>query len=372
MARGILDALLANPRGWGMTGMASPEEGVSVPQDPMSPGMAALNLLRRRAPQEASEFVENLPTQAALMAAGPIAGGVGRLASAYPGVAAALLGGGALLTSSSEAGAPKLTRKQARQMEMERMRIQAEAEARRQEIEAETAAAKARGEAEANIATERQRKEAELAEYQNQVKRAETALDMERGRERRFSDNPVGKGMEALGGLAPAVTGLVVGAISRGATGPGGVVKNYLLPGGLGTIGGVGAANLPLAYDALYTDPDNPEKAAYSAYARELPPTHPRKKEFGDYAAGLPAKNPVREQAAEEFYNPQKIAERAVMGGVEGFGGGLVGADTVGLLGRAANSPVVRALMGKSAPVPAPHWTRQTRIKGKFGPLKKR
>jgi hypothetical protein len=372
MARGILDALMANPRGWGMTGMASPEEGVSAPQEPMSPGMAALKLIQRRAPGEAQAFVDQAPVNAALMAAGPVAGVAGRAAAANPALTAALLGGAGLMTSTTEAGSPQLTRKQARQMEMERMRIQAEADARHQEIEAEAAAANSRGENAAKVEAEKAQKAAELAEYERQVRLAEHARDTELSRARRFSDTTVGKTMDAMGGLAPVAAGMAVGAVSRGATGPGGLVKNYLLPGGLGAAGGITAANVPLAYDSLYTDPDNPEKAGYGAYSRELPPTHPRKKEFGDYAASLPAKNPVREQASEEFYDPYKITERALMGGVEGVGGGLVGADAVRLLGRAADSSVGRALMGKSTPTPVPHWTRQQRIRGKFGPLKRK
>jgi hypothetical protein len=325
----------------------------SVPPQPqqsaMSPGNAFMKLISRRAPQEAQSFVEQLPQNAMAMAAG-------KAAAAYPKVAAGLMGAAGLLTSTSDAGSPQLTRKQQRQMEMERMRIQADADARRQEIEAEAAAAASRGEAEARTAVDRQRKEAELAEYQQQVKRAELARDNELGRERRFSDTLGGKVMDAMGGWAPAVTGVALGAASRLATGGGGIVKNYVLPGALGATGGITAANVPLAYDSLYTDPDNPEKAAYGAYARELPPTHPRKKEFGDYAAGLPAKNPVREQASEELYDTTKLKERAIMGGIEGVGGGLFGADAVRVLGRGA-SAVGNAMArwgGRSQPAAAP------------------
>jgi hypothetical protein len=86
MARGILDALMANPRGWGMTGAASPEEGVNVPQDPMTPGMAAMKLVQRRVPQEAT--LDNAGQVVASSLMGPVLGLAGRA----PGIATALLG----------------------------------------------------------------------------------------------------------------------------------------------------------------------------------------------------------------------------------------------------------------------------------------
>jgi hypothetical protein len=334
-----LQAAMQDLNGDGIPDPVASQEPVNAMagmREPMSPGMAAVELVRNRAPQEVQNFFSQLPANAAMMAAGPVLGAAGRAAMAFPKAAAGILGATGLLTSTTEAGSPQLTRKQQRQMEMERMRIQAEADARRQEIEAETQAAASRGEAEARIAGDRQRKEAELAEYERQVKLAEHARDTELSRERRFSDTAVGKTMDAMGGLAPVAAGLAAGAISRGATGPGGMVKNYLLPGALGAAGGFTAANAPLGYDAFYTDADNPEKAAYQAYSRELPPTHPRKQEFGNYAASLSDKNPVREQAGREFLDD--MPKRALMSGIEGLGGGLVGADAVRLMGRGVNA----------------------------------
>jgi hypothetical protein len=364
--RGILDALLS---------AGSPPQA-----EPMTPGEAALKLIQRRAPVEAQEFVDQAPVNAALMAAGPAAGMAGRAAAANPGLAAALMGGAGLLTSTSDAGAPQLTRKQARQMEMERMRIQAEADARRQEIEAETAAAGARGEKEANIATERQRKEAELAEYQNQVKRAEMARDFELSRDRRFSDTAGGKIYDAMGGTAPIVAGALLGAGSRLATGPGATfagkaLKDYVAPIVSGAGAGAAAYNLPLGYDAFSTEAENPQKRGYSAYARELPPTHPRKQEFTDYSSGLPDANPVRAAASKEFYDG--LVKRSAAGALEGTIGGEAGAQAVRTGGRVWNSvsPMVRALLGKSAMAPASpaaHWTKQQRINGRWGPMKKR
>jgi hypothetical protein len=372
MARGILEALMRNPRGWGMTGLASPEEGVNVPQDPMSPGEAAMKLIQRRAPGEAQEFIDQAPVNAALMAAGPVMGGIGKAAMAHPGITAALMGGAGLLTSTTEAGQPNLTRAQKRQMEVERQRNEQETAQKLKLMEAETAAAKARGANEAEQKSLADKQAAELAEYNSQVRRAEEARDQELGRERRFSDTLVGKGMDAMGGLAPAAAGLIGGGLSRLGTGPGvtalgKVGKGYALPILGGAALGATAANAPVAYDAFYTDTDNPNKAGYGAYARELPQSHPRKKEFGAYAAGLPDKNPVREQAGKEFY--EGLAKRSGAGAIEGAGGGWLGADGVG-----AASRVGRALMGwmGGGKAAQPHWVNQTRVNGRFGPMKKR
>jgi hypothetical protein len=362
MARGILDALMRNPRGWGMTGVASPEEGVNVPQDPMSPGMAAVNLVRNSAPGEVQDFVEQLPVNAALMAAGPVAGGIGKAALAHPGITAALLGGAGLLTSTSDAG-PSLTRKQGRQMEMERQRSQMEAEARRQEIEAEAQAAIKRGESEAKVKAEADAKAAELAEYGSQVKRAEMARDFELGRKRRFSDTPMGKVYDATGGALPIMAAMGMGAAGRLAHG-GGAMGRYVMPAAEGAGAGLATTSIPLLYD-YSTDSDNPEKAAYQAYARELPPSHPRKAEFADYAANQPEQNPVQKQAQEQFFSPSRVGMSLVEGALGGLGG-----STLAGVGTRAFGAVRDALMGKKAP--APHWTRQQRINGKFGPMKKR
>jgi peptidoglycan hydrolase-like protein with peptidoglycan-binding domain len=98
MARGILEALMRNPRGWGMTGLASPEEGVNVPQDPMSPGEAAMKLVQRRVPQEAT--MENAGSVVGTSLMGPVLGLAGRA----PGVATALLGLTHALPAGSEDG----------------------------------------------------------------------------------------------------------------------------------------------------------------------------------------------------------------------------------------------------------------------------
>ena len=107
-----------------------------------------------------------------------------------------------------------------------------------------------------------------------------------------------------------------------------------LRPAGLGTLTGIGANNVPLLYDALYTEPDNPKKRAFEEYARELPEAHPRKQEMTQYAAGLGDKNPVREAASKELYDWEKFKERGLMGAGEGVLGGMFGADLVRMPGR--------------------------------------
>jgi hypothetical protein len=176
--------------------------------------------------------------------------------------------------------------------------------------------------------------ESEQDEYNRSVGRAEQARDAALARDRRFSDTEVGKLWDKTGGLAPVAAGALTGAASRLATGGGNLLHNYALPGGLGVAAGAAANNVPLAYNAILTEPDNPQKRAYEAYARELPPNHPRKQEFADYAASLPAENQVRKAASEEFYDPEKLKERAIMGGIEGGLAGMVGADLVRMAGR--------------------------------------
>jgi hypothetical protein len=329
-----------------------PVNAMAGMREPMSPGMAAIELVRNRAPQEVQNFFSQLPANAAMMAAGPVMGGIGRAVTAYPKVAAGIGAITGLLTSGTEAGAP-LTRKQTRQMEMERQRSQMEAEQRRLEIEAETAAAERRGEAEARIATERQRKEAELAEYENQIKRAEMARDTELDRKRRFSETGLGKVYDATGGALPIAAAVGMGAAGRVAHG-GGAVGRYVLPALEGAGAALGATSIPLLYD-YQTDSDNPEKAAYEAYARELPPSHPRKQEFANYASEQPARNPVQEQAEKNFFSPYRMG----MSAVEGALGGLAGSTLAGVPARAFNAMRNWRVPGGGPSTPAAPAVRQ-------------
>lgn len=179
----------------------------------------------------------------------------------------------------------------------------------------------------ANAAAQQSRDRQAQDEYDRAVRRAEDVRNAELARDRRFSETRTGRLFEETGGLAPFAFGSVVGGLSRAATGGGRPLYNYGLPIGSGALAGISAANVPLAYNALFTEPDNPQRRAYEAYARELPPTHPRRQEFQDYAARLPTENPVRREAAEQLYDPVRLAERSGLGAIEGGLGGLAGAE---------------------------------------------
>jgi hypothetical protein len=158
-------------------------------------------------------------------------------------------------------------------------------------------------------------------EYNRQVAGAEAARDKELGRDRRFADTVPGKVWSETGGLAPMAFGFAPGVINRAAYGSG-----KLLPAmGEGAAAGAAAYQIPLAYDAFGTPVENPQKRAYEAYARELPPDHPRRQEWMDYAAKLPTANPLREAASSELYDPVKAVERSVAGGIEGGLGAALG-----------------------------------------------
>lgn len=183
--------------------------------------------------------------------------------------------------------------------------------------------------------------------------RAEKARDFERSRERRFSDTDVGKFMNKLGGTAPLDAGLLAGAVQRAAG------HGYLRAGLSGAALGFAAENVPLIYDAMFTEPDNPEKRANEAYARELPPGHPRKAEFERYAASLPDRNPVRTQANQELFDPEQAGLRAVGGIIEGGGGAELGAGAIDALGRPfkALGSYGRNLLAGRGPVTPPSPT---------------
>lgn len=170
------------------------------------------------------------------------------------------------------------------------------------------------------------------AEYNNMVKAAETARDAELGRDKRFSETEMGKIWDKTGGTAPLLTGVATGALTRALMkgGGSGFMKEYAVPGTIGALEGAALSNLPLVYNSNYTEPDNPKRLAYEAYARELPPSHPRKAEYAAYAQGLPEKNPVQKVASQELYDPWKAAERMGFGALEGMIGSVVGGKVGG------------------------------------------
>lgn len=191
------------------------------------------------------------------------------------------------------------------------------------------------------------------AEYGRAVEKAEAMRDRALEKDRRFSDTATGQYFEKTGGLTPVLAGAGAGMLSRAASGPGQatigkIVKDYLLPAASGGLAGATVANAPVYYDAYQTEPDNPQKRAYEAYARELPPDHPRKREWMDYAQRLPDRNPVREQAQTEFR--EGMAGRMTAGALEGAGGGIIGADIVRIPGRAVSALRGRGGSGDGPP----------------------
>lgn len=212
----------------------------------------------------------------------------------------------------------------------------ADAAERTARAQAEAAANQKRMELEAQ--TQAEKDAVSLQEYDRGIRRAEGARDTELAKDRRFSETEMGKVWERTGGWGPAIVGGAAGMLTRAASGGGSALKNYALPMGSGALAGGISNNLPLAYNAFNTEPDNPQKRAFEAYGRELPPGHPRKEEWTNYARDLETENPVRKAASKELYDPVKLAERLVMGGLEGAAGGQAGSEIVRLPGRALDT----------------------------------
>ena len=172
-------------------------------------------------------------------------------------------------------------------------------------------------------------------EYDNAIRRAEGARDtILAERPKRFSETSVGALYDKLGIVAPGVIAAGMGGLTRAglaATGVSNKLANYGLPIGVGTLTGGVAANYPLGHELMFAPSANPERQAFEAYARELPPDHPRKQEWQNYARDLPSANPSRKAASDEFYDPMKLAERTAFGAVEGALGGLAGAEAVNI-----------------------------------------
>jgi hypothetical protein len=171
----------------------------------------------------------------------------------------------------------------------------------------------------------------EQAEYDRAVAKAESVRAQAEARDVRFGDTEVGKVYNEIGGVLPFLAAYGGGALSRLGTGGGGTMKDYVLPGVMGTGASFSAMNAPLFADM--TAPSfNPQKEAIQGYARELPPTHPRKQEFAEHGASLPDRNPVQEQAYEQFYDG--LGKRLGVAGIEGLTFGKAGAATVNALPR--------------------------------------
>lgn len=158
-------------------------------------------------------------------------------------------------------------------------------------------------------------------EYDRAVQGADARLaeDKQRAKDQNFYETEVGKLYKKTGVITPGVAAFGVGALTRLAGGG--------MPAALGWGGATGglAANYPLLHNTYYQDAYNPEKAAYSAYARDLPPEHPRKAEWGAYAQKLPDQNPAQKIASEQMWDPTQFMMRTGLGVAEGMLGGHLG-----------------------------------------------
>lgn len=190
--------------------------------------------------------------------------------------------------------------------------------AERRAIEAQVATYTKRSEASglAQVELDKKKKEADQAEYERGVTRAEGMAAKARGRDDRFSDSAVKKVYDATGGPA----GLA--ALAAGGTG----IIHRSAPWWQKWAEGAGAAftvnNGPIAYDALMAPPVNPEYEAVSALARELPDTHPDKEKYATLEKRMRESgqtvNPVNEQAWKNLTDPTLMAKRMLMSGIEG------------------------------------------------------
>ncbi len=173
------------------------------------------------------------------------------------------------------------------------------------------------------------------SEYDAAVRRAETARDtILADKPKKFSETSVGQVYDKLGVIAPGVIAAGMGGLTRAglmAAGHAGNVSRYAAPIGVGGLTGGVAANYPLGHELMFAPAMNPEKEAFSAYARELPPDHPRRQEWMNYAQGLERENPARKAASGEFYDTTKMLERTGFGVAEGLLGGLAGSEIVGI-----------------------------------------
>lgn len=175
------------------------------------------------------------------------------------------------------------------------------------------------------------------AEYDNAVRRAETARDtILAERPRRFDETVTGQVYNKLGMASPAI----LGALGGGMTGAGirAATGSHVWPavGSIavgGTTGAV-AGNWPLAHELMYAPAANPERLAYQAYARELPPDHPRKAEWSQYAENQPIANPARKAALDDLLNVPMTLKRSALPAVEGMLGGLMATEGPGIVNR--------------------------------------
>lgn len=222
-------------------------------------------------------------------------------------------------------------------------------------------------------------------EFDRSVKTAETVRDEALARDYRFQETETGKVWNEISGVAPFAAAGAAGALSRLGTGPGKslggkILNDYALPIVAGTGAAFAAQNVPL-FGNMAAPANNPQKEAYLAYARELPPEHPRKQEMMQYALGLEDENPVQKEAYDQFN--EGLDKRLGVAALEGLTFGKLGASAVNAMGRAygATGRGGRAAGPTTSPAPAPAQTppaqpaapapAQSPFAGKYGPYSK-
>jgi len=267
-----------------------------------------------------------------------------------PLAALGILGGGYATAAakdlgllSMDANAQTAAQSRARAGEA-KAKAQAEADILRAKTEAERNAAEIEAQREANrLNADKSR--SEKAEYDAAVGKAALVRDAELAarKSKPFAETEVGKLYDKTGIATPFLAAMGLAGLNRAAFGGGTKMKDYGIPIAEGVATGATMANWPLGHELIFQPAENPEKPAYRAYARELPPTHPRKQEWTSYAEGLPDANPSREIAARDFYDPKKLAERSIIGAVEGFAGGLAGPGAY-VVGQKMGNAAVRGI----------------------------
>lgn len=177
----------------------------------------------------------------------------------------------------------------------------------------------------AALKAEADKKAADLKAYTDATERADKNLEVakqsakERAASRNFSNTAVGQLYDKAGVVSPLLATTFLGAAAKVPRNAEPGLGTYLGGAGLGVMG----ANYPYLHNMIAQgqEPLNPEKVAYSDYARDLPPEHPRREEWKNYASSLPDENPVATQAHNAMWSPLALAERTGLGVIEGLSG---------------------------------------------------
>jgi hypothetical protein len=210
------DMLRGNPRGWGM-GPPSPEEGVSVPREPMTPGQAALRLIQKRIPYEAT------PENAATIGLSALPMGRALSLAAKPTMAAILAG-----ATSTPAGSEEPTALKQLYQEQARASKRREDALLRRETERKSGEGPRfqAAESEVTAATNELQAINKLIESENRKNSPEYALEMaekrkaaEEAERKRVSETPTRELYSDIAPYIPVATGALgmgMGALLRG------------------------------------------------------------------------------------------------------------------------------------------------------------